>query len=245
MSLRLPSSLTSDERHTQWIRVAERIFEEQVTQGWRHRMFRLFRAVFSANPQLPEDGGFVLKWAADNYVDAALMSLRRELDVQAGTENLRNLLLDISLHPEVLTRARYMARWQRGEVDMANRAFDSFNPTRVAGRPDSDFINPAQVRDDLDALVAEAERLRLYAERTRAHRTPERGIERSVTFRDLHAAIRHTRGVVGKYYALLTLRSVAQWEPEPQYDTIAPFMKPWVTDGAAVARLVDEGAEDR
>ena len=38
------------------------------------------------------------------------MLVRRELDVHAGTENLRNLPEDIIEHPGVLTRARYLAQ---------------------------------------------------------------------------------------------------------------------------------------
>ena len=52
--------------------------------------------------------------AADDFVPAAspprqesaLMVVRRELDIQAGTENLRNLLEDIVSHADVLCRGR-------------------------------------------------------------------------------------------------------------------------------------------
>ena len=37
----------------------------------------------------------------ENYVDSALMLIRQELDRQAGTENLRNLLFDMIEHPTV------------------------------------------------------------------------------------------------------------------------------------------------
>ena len=239
MALRLPGTTSADERHTSWVRVAERIYHEQVSQGWRHQVFRLVRAVFSTNQPLSDEGGFLFNWVAENYVDSALMCLRRELDVQAGTENLRNLLEDIAQHPEVLTRLRYVAQWPSVEAGRASDVFDSFSPKRVPGSPAADHIDPTQVRADLDQLVADADRLRVYAERTRAHRTPDQGIDESVTFRDLHAAIGDVRRVVGKYYALLTLRSVVEWEPVAQYDTIAPFTKAWVKDGSAVARAIE------
>ena len=66
-------------------------------------MFRLLRAVFVTNQHLSEEGGFIFRWMVENYVDSALMLLRRELDRQDGTENLLNLLLDMIEHPRSST----------------------------------------------------------------------------------------------------------------------------------------------
>lgn len=239
MALNLTKAISHDERHSSWVSVIERIYLEQINQGWRHQLFRLFRSVFDANPRLSERGGFLFNWMAENYVDTTLMLIRRELDKQAGTENLRNLLKNIIKHPGVLTRARYIAQWQPGKDMIANRAFDSFNPIRVPGSPKDDYINPDIVEADLAQVIKAAEGLRTYAERTRAHRTPEQGVD-SFTYKDLHQAIADIRKVVGKYYAILTLSSVMDWEPVAQYNTLEPFMEPWVTDQAAVDRIADE-----
>ena len=241
MTLRL-GDLSGDDRYKAWRGVIERIYREQVQQAWNHYLFRLLRAVFVTNPRLSEEGGFVFQWMVENYVDAALMLLRRELDQQAGTENLRNLLFDMIQHPTVLTRARYRAAWgPQGvfEKQQAERSFDTFNPKLVDG--DGDHIDPAIVKSDLDQVVASAERLREYAERTRAHRTPERNVDTaSITFAAMHEALTDVRGVVAKYYALLTLDIVGQWEPVPQYDTLDAFMRPWVVDRTAVAEALKE-----
>jgi hypothetical protein len=241
MALRLPNGTSQSARHAAWMRVVERIHNEHVGQGWRHQIFRLFRAVFSTNKELADEGGFLFKWMTDNYIDAALMVIRRELDVQAGTENLRNLLEDIIEHPDVLTRARYKQQWRPGrEGDLPDRMFETFEPVRVAQDPERDYIDPAVVQADLDGVIADGERLRVFAERTRAHRTPERGIDTTATFGELHQAIADLRRVVGKYYALLTLRTVADWEPVAQYDRMSPFTRPWVTDPKAVV-TAEEG----
>jgi hypothetical protein len=247
MSLKLPKDISCDERYAAWIRVIERIETEQTNQAWSHQMFRLFRAVFDKNEMLSKEGGFIFDWIALNYLGAALMLLRRELDQQAGAENLRNLLHDIIEHPEILTRARYCAAWGESEpfdAALANRAFDKFSPKQIAGNRDLDFIDPELVKADLDQIVAAAERLREYAERTRAHRTPERGIDTSdITFLALHKAIADVRRVVAKFYALLTLRCIANWEMVPQFDPIAPFMQPWVMDREAVVAAAKRDAE--
>lgn len=212
-------------------------------------MFRLLQAVFDQNERLSKEGGFIFDWIATNYLDVALMLLRRELDQQAGVENLRNLLHDIIEHPGILTRARYCAAWGESEpfdAAMANRAFDAFSPKRAAENRGLDFIDPELVQADLNQVVAAAEHLRQYAERTRAHRTPERGVDTAdITFQALHKAIADIRRVVAKFYALLTLSRIAKWEPVPQYDTIAPFMRPWVLDRDAVNAAAKEGAEQQ
>lgn len=234
MALNLRPDTTPQQRYDAWRRVIERASEEQVTQGWRHRVFRLYRAVFETNPALAAEGGFLLNWATENYVDAALMVVRRELDIQAGTENLRNLLEDISACPEVLNRERYRANWQPTEWARADEVFATFGVVVVPGNPLLDHIDPAIVKADLSRVVQDGERLRVFAERTRAHRTREQGIDRSITFGELHQAIDDVRSVVGKYYALLTALSRSDWEPTPQYDTMGLFMRAWVTDPGAV-----------
>ena len=239
MALNLKPTTGAPQRYEVWLRVAERSSDEQVAQGWRHRVFRLYRAVFETNEELSREGGFLLNWATENYVDAALMVVRRELDLQAGTENLRNLLDDIAQFPDVLNRERYRSNWQELEWARADEVFDRFGIIRVPSNPLLDHIDPAIVRADLARLVNDGERLRTFAERTRAHRTPEQGVDRSITFQDLHQAIDDVRLIVGKYYALLTARSRSDWEPEPQFSTVAPFMRPWVTDPQAV----DEAAK--
>ena len=201
----------------------------------------LLRAIFLANKKLSDEGGFVFEWMAENYVDAALMLLRRELDQQAGTENLRNLLFDMIEHPTIMTRARYLSKWGQEGRWHANRTFDRFKPRQAGGDGDADHIDPDIIQVDLDRLVSSAEQLREYAEQTRAHRTPQRKVDTaSVNFDAMHKAIAEVRRTVAKYYALLTLKSIAQWEPVPQYDTLEAFTRPWVVDRTAVEQAAKE-----
>jgi hypothetical protein len=246
MTLRL-GELDPDARYEAWTRVVERIYREQVNQAWSHYMFRLLRAVFTTNSTLSEEGGFIFRWMVENYVDAALMLIRRELDRQAGTENLRNLLFDMIEHPTVANRARYLSKWGKDEPayhGLADRAFDRFSPVRIPGKPGEDHIDPLVIKTDLDHVAASAEHLREFAERTRAHRTPEQKIDTTaMTFKVLHDAIADVRGVIAKYYALLTLGSISQWEPVPQYNTLQAFTRPWVVDRVAVQQTIKEPSE--
>lgn len=241
------NDISDDERYDEWRRIIERIYEEHVGQGWNHYMFRLLRAVYQANDDLAERGGFVLDWLVRNYVDASLMVLRRELDRQSGTENLRNLLLDIADHPSVLTRARHKSRLSPDSVfneGFADRTFDGYEPQRDPEDHEADFIDPSIVQSDLSGMESKVNRLRDYAERTRAHRTPERGINtEDMTFGDLHDAITETRSLIAKYYMMLTLSGPGNWEPIPQYDTLDPFLTPWVLERDRVEVLFEEEPE--
>lgn len=98
MGLRLDHP-NDTERLDAWARIIKRIYDEQVEHAWG---LRLLRAVLTTNPRLSAEGGFIFEWMVRNYVDANLMLLRRELDIQSNTESLRNLLLDICEHPTVI-----------------------------------------------------------------------------------------------------------------------------------------------
>jgi hypothetical protein len=240
MGLRL-DGLEDDARYDAWIRIIRRIYDEQVAQAWGHYMFRLLRAVFVTNRRLSEEGGFIFEWAVHNYVDATLMLLRRELDGQAGTESLLNLLFDVIEHPTVVNRARYRARCRPELRWHANQYFDVYGLVRIHGRPEADHIDPARIRADLDRVATGAEHLRVYAERTRAHRTPGAGVDTAgLTFEALHEALGSIRDIIAKYYGLLTHGSIAQWEAVPQFSTIQPFTRPWVEDPDAVERAIGE-----
>lgn len=242
MSQKKLKALSPDDRHKEWMRIAERIHDEQLSQGSRDRNFRLIRAVFANNNALAAQGAFLFNWMAWNYFDSSLMLIRRELDTQNNTENLKNLLKDIIKHPEVLTRSRYIAQWNPTDPivkDIANESFNSFVPKKDPTVPENDFIDPATVQSDLNKVIAAADGLRVYAEQTRAHRTPNDELTyHNFTFKELSLAISSIREIAGKYYSLLKQTSIATWEPIPQYNQFAPFMTPWVIAKDAVEKYI-------
>jgi len=244
MTLRLKKNISDDERYAIWVLVIERIYAEHSRYAWNHHLFRLTHAVFSSNTHLSKSGGFIVNWVDEIYADSILMLLRRELDKQAGVENIRNLLSDMVQYSHVLTRKRYYAGWGKDAFDRSRRkqVFDSFSPIRAVGTPKEDHIDPKIVQRDLSQMVKGAEEMREYAERTRAHRSPKKEVDNasSITFQSLNEVISDIRKIIKKYYALLTLTSITRWEPVPQFDTIKPFMEPWVVDRDAVDKAERE-----
>jgi hypothetical protein len=239
------SNLSESDRHAEWLRIINRINQEHIGQGWSHYVFRLFRAVFNFNEDLRSLGGFLLNAIAEMYVTHSLMVLRRELDRQGGTENLINLLYDIKANPHILTRARFLETWDADGpvIELAERQFSEWSPVAGPAGRDTDYINPEVIQGDLDVLTQALEKVRQYAERTRAHRTPELDPSVSVTFNEMHSAFRLLRSAINKYYALLTASSMAQWEPVPQYSVVAPFKFAWLPDDPQVLEAVIKEVE--
>ena len=60
------------------------------------------------------------------------------------------------------------------------------------------------------------------------------------TFGALHQTLESVREVIRKYYALITQGVIDRWEAVPQFNTIRPFERPWVTDPEAVKRAIDQ-----
>jgi hypothetical protein len=198
---------------------------------------------------LADEGGYIFEWMLEAHRDTTSMLLRRELDGQSRAESLHNLLRDIIDHPTVINRERYRAHWgpsQPAHRSVADRAFDRFPLVRIAGQPEADHIDPAAIRGDLDRLRADVEHYHAYAQSARAHRSPEppRALNTAaLNIEGLHKALATTRGVIRKYYALLTQSVIDRWEAVAQFNTIEAFTRAWVEDPDAVKRAI--GKEPR
>ena len=224
--------LTDDELFADWADIAQRAHDNAARLHWNRRMFRTLAAVFTANPRLQETGGHLWNWIRHNYTAGAGMAIRRELDLDGSVANLPNMLHEIVGRPTVLNRRRYLARWNPGadwELEIANRAFDSFGVARPSAARDEDHVDPARVEADLRQLGAQTETVRAYIEQTIAHR--QRSAPAPVSFAQFNETIAAIETVFKTYYARITQSSIAQLEPVPQYDTTEVFTFPWVAPG--------------
>jgi hypothetical protein len=160
--------LTPDEVNARWQAWIRRIYDETISLGWNRRMFRMMRDIVQANTRLQQTGGHVIDWMFGNYVVTAAMTFRRELDRQAGTENLRNLLHEIEARPEVLSRARHRAMWGPKTMEFwgPDQAFDGLCIVKYPDDPERDHLDPASVRTDRLRLQDATERVRVFVERT-------------------------------------------------------------------------------
>lgn len=220
--------LSDDERFADWQDWVETIYRETIDLGRNRRMFKMLREVAERNERLRETGGHVLDWMFGNYVVAAAMTFRRELDKRNGTRNLRHLLHDIEKYPHFINRRRYRALWGKVEgplgQSLADQMFDRFNPVRDPDDPEKDHVDPATVRRDREALIDATELVRQFVEQKYAHRTE---CHQPMTFGEFPGALDAVVPTFKKYYALLTQKSVVDTEPVPQFDTHECLTFPW------------------
>jgi hypothetical protein len=229
MAQRRIDKLSDDELFADWVRWIGRAYDEAIGQGWRHKMFRLMRCIYEQNTHLQETGGFFLQWAAENYVDASAMALRRELDGQGGSENLFHLLCEIRKRPSVLSRARFRSTWTMdSKYFSVDREFDKRRIVRHRN-PEDDHIDPHMITEDLETLRAQ-DRVLLHVQTTIAHRSPARSDAHVPTFGDFDAAVEAVGLVFERYYLILTDRALFTREPIEQFNIYEPFRFAWIAD---------------
>jgi hypothetical protein len=239
--------VSDDELFKKWSEWMDRIYQETIALAANRQMFRRIAKMFEKNKRLQEVGGHVWDWLKRNYVDSATMSMRRELDRQPKTQNLRHLLQDIKTNPKVISRNRYRAMWPLDGMDKKVQefqklrrelSFDSFHLIKDPRDEALDYLDPSIIKADLEALTAATERVRTYIEQVVAHRTGSRAA--TVTFDDFDAAVDAVQEIFKKYYLLLTQTSIAQFEPVPQFDIDAPFRFAWLPANGATDRVIDQ-----
>lgn len=191
----------------------------------------MMRGVARKNERLRETGGHVIDWMFGNYVLAAGMSFRRDLDRDSSTLGMLNLLYEIEERPTIVNRERYRLKWGVRQGDRIERhacddAFDTFEPVRIPETPERDHMNPAIVSADRQRLLANTETVRLVVEQTFAHRA--RSKPEQVTWGDFHTALDALVEVFTKYYALLTQKTLVSIEPTAQYDAHECLTFPWL-----------------
>jgi hypothetical protein len=69
-----------------------------------------------------------------------------------------------------------------------------------------------------------------HVQTTVAHRVAPNQSIPVPTYTEFHAAIAAVHEVFGRYYTLLTHKTLMSFEPEPQYNEFEPFTKAWIED---------------
>lgn len=181
----------------EWVRQCQASFDDTVQLFWNRKLFRAVNEMFQTNQGLSQSGQHVWQWLAGMYVRDAAMLIRRELDKQRGALNLRHLLHDIE-----------------GSIHVLHAQ------SRAGGLPSAD-----DVRRDRETLEQDTERVRDYAERLPAHRTPAAAL--SVTWTDLDRSVNAVLRTMRRYRGYLTATDLLQVTPVANFDWLAPFRIRW------------------
>ena len=163
--------MPADELYARWQGHIKRIYTETVYLITTRYQFREVQGMFRDNQALNKIGGDVYEWLTGMYGRDAIMGVRRELDDQAGTINLVDLLHEIEARPDVLTRRRYLAFIQPGDCDflpeLMNRGFDKLGGICLVDGskdPNDDIIAPQRAAGDRVELQAKTKKAFAYAQ---------------------------------------------------------------------------------
>src|SRR5262249_12411727 len=154
--------------------------------------------------RLQQVGGHLWEWMVLNYAATVLMGIRRLVDSQRGTVNLKQLMHAIIDRPDVITRGRRRAiHGPIGSVAIREHIDGLFTENWVrhpnADRREDDQVDPEIVRADLRSLESALEAVTEFANRTVAHKT--RMAPGNVTYGELDAAFAAIEQTLTRYYA--------------------------------------------
>lgn len=223
-------NLPDEEVWARWQERVERIRHELHYVYTNRNKFRIMTKMFEQNAKLKAIGGQVFEWLFYQWARDAIIAVRRELDPDSNTVSLGCLLDEMAERPEVLTRRRYLGRIT-DESDfrwgMLNPVFEGYGLIKAADSM-GDYLDPAHIRKDRNALDAECKPVKEYANRMLAHRTPIE--EMPLTIGQLNKAIDAFEPIFVKYYAIVKGASLIGLEPSIIGDWTAPFRIPWSSE---------------
>ena len=223
--------MSADELYKRWQERIEPITHETYHLFSSRQQFQDIERLFFDNDQLHAIGADVYLWLQALWGHDALMSIRRELDDQAGVVNIRGLLYEIHDRPDVLTRRRYLGLVtpeDKGEFQKKNadRGFDKYGiATSSSGDRMDDIVSPEGVAQDRAELEQKTDAAYRYAQMVVAHRAPLDNLE--IKIAEINSAIDAIEPAVKKYYSLLTGLSLATVTPTMQFNWLQPFHFAW------------------
>ncbi len=231
--------MTDEELRERWRGRLEQIKQDFNVIADGQQRFEHLVEIVNGNVRLQQTGGAVIEWIYRNHAYATVAAVRRHADGQTNDCSLETLLCEIAKYPHVINRGAFMAQWGTGPDNgyMARRSFEQLTIKAGPDGPDSDHIDPEAVRADIQAIENATKRIIDWANRHVTHLSAWEVAP--VTFAELRQAITELEGILRRYYALVTQKSVPDFAPVHQFDPDACFTFPWLGD-AATADKEDE-----
>lgn len=221
MTKTAPSYVDSEHTATKWLNWLETI-EREITWLAIHRhVFWETHKIIEANPSIQKPSAFYT-WMKSAYVTDIAVGIRRQLDSDPDTISLWNLLDELTMHPQAMSRQRFVALYKGSTVEMfADQDFDRF---AGKGQP---HIDASLIRADLTRLEALWSVIKKYINRRITH-TDQRDVAYLPTFDDLDGCQDLLEELLRKYVLLFRASSLTEVLPTFQYDWTAIFREPWI-----------------
>jgi hypothetical protein len=210
---RASETAKADELHTRWCedfgRLAQHVhhihIRGEIIEGLDAELARTKR----------EGSGIVVNVLRPMYAEAQAIRVRLLVDNRKGTRSLSRLVSDMAEHSTVLTRERYVARYEEsGMKELGNADFD-----RIAGQR-ADHVPRKRLLVIRAEIEAAGEVVKRYVDERIAHERRE--TEASLNFGQLKTAIHK----LSELYTIVgEILTGAHHEPVPsiQDDWQAPF----------------------
>ena len=175
-------------------------------------------------------GSAIVDCIFGNYARSQAIAVRRQTDAGGQSITLRRLLNELLSNPELITRDWYVGQFPWGTQHLGDRQFNTWahlDPEHPDPDEPGDRLLPGIVERDILLITNKTGLVRRYVDTHVAHAdaSPVKDIP---TFADLADAITTVGEIFQRYYTLLTLSSITQLDPVPQYDWLAPFRVAWL-----------------
>jgi hypothetical protein len=201
------------------------------------QIFWEIQTIVDANAKLQRQPRLFNRWLATNYVVAATVGIRRQLDRDARSVSLVRLLTDLEEtlksveetlkeereeRPDTLSRANFLKNYRAELREAGERHYD-----KLVGAGEK-RVDAALVRSDLDRFCAAAatETVREFVNKRAAH-WDEDADDPKVSLGEVDAALDILSALVDKYWRLLT-GSGGTVGPKLSPEWKGVFTVPWI-----------------
>jgi hypothetical protein len=189
--------------------------------------FKEVDRIATENGQLPDS--YFWTFLQDTYATSQAVAVRRQAELKSSVRTLGRLLVEVAEDAHLLSREFFVGMWEARpdsvEAVIANRQFEQYFAGDVG-----DHLDPAIPQRDLAALITTSASVKTYVDQHVAHRDrkPKSGFP---TFADLDGAIDKIGEVFSRYSGLLRNKSMTDYVPAHQDDSLAVFRQPWIRPG--------------
>lgn len=228
-----------DRNLERWNKWFDSVSQDLVDLHYNRAIYREIGHMVDVNPEIQRPSSF-FRFLRNTYVMTQLILVRRQAAGvwQGDSEDKRSisfarLLLNISKHPEEISRQRFYGLFA-GEGRSTAQMDRMLEAAGV--KPTEDALDYEMVKKDLNLLTVTTKQLKGYADKMVAHVDTDGWTQSVPTFGELDDAIDFLGNLGSRYSILLRGREVKSFEPiiPPTWKSV--FTVAWIPSGSHAKR---------
>jgi hypothetical protein len=206
--------------HRRWVRWWRVLFDDIKTIAHHRDLYRQVAAMVEQNPALHVPSVFY-DWMQRAYWMGQAVAIRRLVDWDSRSISLIRLIDQISDHPEVLSRRRYVRHYKNPRMkQMAHRHFDQM------ARPGADQMSRRTILGHRRELLVAHRRVRVFVNKHVAHRD-KHPMRRLPTYAEFDGCVDVLEKLAEKYSLILKAEGT-DVVPTIIGDWKKPFRVAWI-----------------